>query len=220
MSDWLQRAASSIIPLSQSKAVGPAMKEWFYTGRFYDLEELAGTCELCGQQDLRYHFEIANHFTSATLLVGSECIKRFDISGVDEHGRYLDAAKTGKLVDRHRRGLVEDARKRRVMTCLLKLEQITDDFQASSFLEFVDEKGAFTPRQVAMLFWRLSSAGVEYRPTDWKVRLRRESDYCQLRTMKPAAFKRVMAAFSPAQKKRVSEIEANFVRNGQRWREC
>ena len=86
------------------------------------------------------------------------------------------------------------------------------------FIDFVDDKGAFTPNQVAMIFWRMGSAGVNYRPADWKVRMRRDSDWRQLRTMKPAAFKRVIAALTPAQRRRVAEIEANFSENGQRWR--
>src|SRR3546814_20033263 len=69
-----------------------------------------------------------------------------------------------------------------------------------------------------MIFWRMGSAGVNYRPADWKVRMRRDSDWRQLRTMKPAAFKRVIAALTPAQRRRVAEIEANFSENGQRWR--
>src|SRR3546814_6577328 len=77
-----------------------------------------------------------------------------------------------------------------VMTALLKLGQEVDDFDAWDFIDFVDDKGAFTPNQVAMIFWRMGSAGVNYRPADWKVRMRRDSDWRQLRTMKPAAFKR------------------------------
>src|SRR3546814_6929751 len=78
---------------------------------------------------------------SSSLLVGSECIKRFEITGVDEQGQRLDADATGKLVDRHRRGLVEDARKQRVMTALLKLGQEVDDFDAWDFIDFVEDKG-------------------------------------------------------------------------------
>lgn len=218
MTGWAERAAATVLPFSRATSLGAALSEWSYTGRFFDLEETDGTCELCGQQDLRYHFEIENEATDAALLVGAECIKRFEITGIDEQGRRLGADATGKLVDRHRRGLVEDARKQRVMTALLKLGQKASDFDAQNFIDFVDDKGAFTPNQVAMIFWRLRSADVEYRPPDWKVRLRRDSDYGQLRTMKPAAFKRVMAALTSAQRHRVSGIEARFAQFGQRWR--
>jgi hypothetical protein len=218
MSGWAERAAAALLPLSRASNLGAALREWSYTGRFFDLEERDGTCELCGQQDLRYHFEIENPCTTSSLLVGSECIKRFEITGIDEQGNRLNADATGKLVDRHRRGLVEDARKQRVMTALLKLGHEAPDFDAWNFIDFVDDKGAFTPNQVAMIFWRLGSAGVGYRPTDWKVRMRRDSDIGQLRTMKPAAFKRVMAALTAPQRHRIAEIENRFAEHGQRWR--
>lgn len=218
MTGWAERASASLLPLSRASTLAAALREWAYTGRFFDLEGTDGVCELCGQQELRYHFEIENAATDASLLVGSECIKRFEIGGIDERGRRLDAKDTGKLVDRHRRGLVEDARKQRVMTALLKLGQKAPDFDARDFIAFVDDRGAFTPNQVAMIFWRMGSAGVGYRPGDWKVRLRRDSDIGQLRTMKPAAFKRVLAALTTAQRQRVAGIEARFAEHGQNWR--
>ena len=218
MSGWAERAAATLLPLSRATRLVAALREWSYTGRFFDLEARDGTCELCGQQDLRYHFEIANQGTTSSLLVGSECIKRFEITGIDEQGLRLDADATGKLVDRHLRGLVEDARKQRVMTALLKLGQKVPDFDAWNFIDFVDDTGAFTPNQVAMIFWRLGSVGIAFRPTDWKVRLRRDSDMVQLRTMKLAAFNRVMAALTAQQRQRIAEIEARFAQHGQRWR--
>src|SRR3546814_10047183 len=96
MSSWAERAAATLLPLSRASSLGPALREWSYTGRFFDLEARDGICELCGQQDLRYHFEIENPGTASSLLVGSECIKRFEITGVDEQGQRLDADATGK----------------------------------------------------------------------------------------------------------------------------
>jgi len=218
MSNWAERASAALLPGSITPTLAAAIREWFYTGNFLDLETNDGVCELCGQQDLRYHFEIENRETQAYLMVGSECIKRFDIGGVDEMGNRLDSATTTKLVDRHRRGLVENARKQRVMTALLKLGQAAPDFDAMSFIDFVDDKGAFTPNQVAMIFWKLDTFRVKYRPTDWKVRMKRDSDIGQLRGMKPAAFKRVYAALSGAQQQRVLAIEARFASFGQKWR--
>lgn len=56
MSNWAERASASLLPLSRASTLGAALKEWTYTGRFFDLEAADGTCELCGQQELRYHF--------------------------------------------------------------------------------------------------------------------------------------------------------------------
>lgn len=219
MSNWAERAAAALLPHSIAQTLTAAILEWVYSGNFLDLEANDGVCELCGQHDLRYHFEIENRETLGDLMVGSECIKRFDIGGIDESGNRLDAAATGKLVDRHRRGLVEDARKQRVMTALLKLGKATPDFDAMSFIAFVDDKRAFTPKQVAMVFWKLDMFGVKYRPGDWKVRLTRQSDRSQMRTLKPAAFNRVWAALTLAQRQRLTEVQARFVAVGQTWRE-
>lgn len=218
MSSWAERASSVILPLSVAKTLSAALTEWAYRGHFFDLDDIDGTCELCGQQDLRYHFEIENSGTNAVLLVGSECIKRFQIAGLDDQGRRLDADATGRLVDRHRRGLVEDARKQRVMTALIKLEQKRADFDAQDFIDFVDDKGAFTPKQVAFLFWRFVSYSIAYKPNDWKVRLRRDSDISQLQAMTPAAYKRVLPALTPIQRRKIEKIEATFAEYGQHWR--
>src|SRR3546814_6395870 len=138
MTSWAERAATTLLPLSRGATLATALKEWTYTGRFFDLEAADGTCELCGQQELRYHFEIENDETAGSLLVGSECIKRFEIAGIDEQGQRLDARDTGRLVDRHRRGLVEDARKQRVMTALLKLGRKAPAFDAQNFIALVE----------------------------------------------------------------------------------
>ena len=219
VSGWAERAAAALLPLSNATTLAAALREWEYRGIFYDSEDVREVCELCGQQDLRYQFKIHNDETASTLLVGSECIKRFAIVGVDSEGRQLDSAATGRLVDRDRRGLVENARKKRVMIALLLLGQKDPSVEASSFIDFVDDRGAFTPNQVSFIFWRLDTARVEYRPTDWKVRLRRDSDYSQMRNMNPAAYRRVTAALSPAQRQRIAKIEANFAQHGQRWRD-
>lgn len=219
MGNWGERAAVNLIPLSFANSIGPAIAEWFYTGNFLDLEATDGVCELCNQLDLRYHFEIRNHLTHSKILVGSECIKRFDLTGVDDNGNWIDATETGRLVDRHRRGLVEDARKRRVMAALLKLAQFAPEFDAMSFIEFVDDKGAFTPKQVSMVFWKLNTFAINYQPRDWRVRLRRNSDLGQLRNLNPAAFERVWAALSPDQRHRIQKIETRFALMGQSWRE-
>lgn len=219
MIDWKDRASATLLPLSRGSTLAAALREWSYTGRFFDLEAPKGICELCGKKELRYQFDIENKGSSCSLLVGSECIKRFAITGLDEEGRPLDAAESGRAVDRHRRGLVEDARKRRVMTALLKLGQKVPSFDAEDFIKFVDEKGSFTPKQVAMVFWRFDSHGIRYRPADWRVRLKRDSDLRQLREMARAPYERVAAALTSAQRKRISEIEARFRKHGQSWRD-
>src|SRR3546814_14614119 len=77
MTSWAERAATTLLPLSRGATLATALKEWTYTGRFFDLEAADGTCELCGQQELRYHFAIANDETagrSEERRVGNACV--------------------------------------------------------------------------------------------------------------------------------------------------
>lgn len=218
MGGWELRAAASLIPLSGATSLRDALAEWRYLGRFLDLEQTNGVCELCGQQDLRYHFEIVNRLTSAQIMVGSECIKRFDLSGINEEGREIDPTETARLVNYHHRGLVENARQRRMMTALLKLGQADASFDALSFLDYVDGRGAFTPNQLALMFWRFQSNAIAYRQGDFKLTIRRNREIAQLRTMSDAAFRRVKPSLSSAQRALIEKIKKRIAEFDQVWR--
>ena len=91
--DWPKHVAESILPLSRERDdLARALHEWYCTGQVTDLEQSVEACQLCGQSDIRYQLEIQNRHTIASLLIGSECIKQFDISAVDEEGMLLDRA--------------------------------------------------------------------------------------------------------------------------------
>lgn len=81
MGGYSQRVRDSILPLSVADTLPAAFAEWSFTENTVDHETPIETCELCGQQDLRYHFEIANPYTEAALWVGSHCILQFDEIG-------------------------------------------------------------------------------------------------------------------------------------------
>ena len=85
MGGYSQRVRDSILPLSVADTLPAAFAEWSFTENTVDHETPIETCELCGQQDLRYHFEIANPYTEAALWVGSHCILQFDVA-VMENG--------------------------------------------------------------------------------------------------------------------------------------
>src|SRR5699024_92669 len=76
-----------------------ACEEWSFTERTVDHEQPTETCELCDQEELRYHFEIQNALTHKCLWVGSQCILKFNLS-VFEEGRKLSAADSKKKLDR------------------------------------------------------------------------------------------------------------------------
>lgn len=70
MSGYTQRVRDSILPLSVAGTLPAAFAEWAFIRSTIDRDALIETCESCGQQDLRYHFEVANRYTEATLWIG------------------------------------------------------------------------------------------------------------------------------------------------------
>jgi hypothetical protein len=105
--NWMQGVVQNLLPLSEEDAdVKAALAEWQYTGYTHDLEEAYEDCRLCGYSPIRYQFEIENHHNANTLLVGSECITRFQITGLDEYGDPLDVEETRKKVTRDRQKLI------------------------------------------------------------------------------------------------------------------
>lgn len=69
MSAYTQRVRDSILPWSVAGSLPAAFTECAFTENTVDHESPIETCELCGQQDLQYHFEIANRYTEAALWV-------------------------------------------------------------------------------------------------------------------------------------------------------
>ena len=74
MSTYPQRVADNILPLSQAGTLPEAFKEWHFDGETEDHEQAIEVCELCNQEQLRYHFKIVNRHTNKDLWKGSKCI--------------------------------------------------------------------------------------------------------------------------------------------------
>jgi hypothetical protein len=80
MSSYPQRVADNILPLSISGELSEAFTEWSFTEITEDHEDIIENCQLCNQEQLRYHFEIENKYTQETLMVGSSCILKFNVA--------------------------------------------------------------------------------------------------------------------------------------------
>lgn len=198
---WASRAAKNLLPLSRERHnLARALGEWRYTGEFNDLEELIETCGLCEHPDIRYQFEIENEHTRQTLLIGSECVHRFGIAAVDEHGTRLDALETRKKVDKDRRKLVEEARKRRVVRVLVALAHADEgEFNIASFISYLQDRGAFTPSQLAFLCWRLKARQIAHQPRDFRMIIRRGREKQQLLDLEDWKLKQLLPYMSESQ---------------------
>jgi hypothetical protein len=180
--------------------LGRALSEWRYTGNFNDLETPSADCELCDHPDIRYQFEIQNLHTTEALLIGSECIHRFGIAATDEEGRTLNAADTRKKVEKDRRTLIEDARKRRVISALVALAYVDSEFEINSFIDYLQTRGALTPKQLAIVLWRLSKFAIAHAPRDFKMTIRRNREKAQLRSLPDWQIERLLPCMSDSQR--------------------
>lgn len=178
--NWTDCVSKNLLPLSLSTDLREALAEWLYTGVAHDLDEPCERCELCDYNPIRYQFEITNQYNDNALLVGSECVTRFGICGVDSDGHKLDAEQTQKLVERDRRRLIQSTRESRVLDAIAKLGLTESQFKADSFIEYFQRHSAFTAKQLNFLMWRLKVNKIDHNPGDFKLRMRRDSDKAQL----------------------------------------
>ena len=198
---WASRVAANLLPLSDERAdLAKALREWRYTGNYNDLDEPAADCELCDHPDIRYQFEIQNLHTGHALLIGSECINRFGIAATDEEGRTLGAVATRKKVTRDRRHLVEDARKRRAVKTLVALAHADKEFDILSFVDYLQSRGAFTPKQLLTILWRLDKHRIDCNARDFKLTIRRNREKAQLMELADWQLQRLSACFSDSQR--------------------
>ena len=207
---WASRAANNLLPLSRERdSLVKALHEWRYTGNFNDLEAPIEECELCDHPEIRYQFEIKNQLTGSSLLVGSECIHRFNIAATDEEGHTLDREATHQKVERDRRHLIEEARKRRVIRALVALAHLDTDFKILSFVDYFQTRGAFTPKQLVLLLWRLSKLGVDHNPRDFKLTIKRKREKAQLELLEEWQLEKLQPCLSESQKVYLKKHEDN-----------
>jgi hypothetical protein len=207
---WLENAKKNLLPLSKEKQrLKYALKEWDYRGKWEDYESCEATCQLCEQEELRYHFEITNKYTRKRLLVGSKCITRFGgVNVYDENGQLItDPAEAEKRVKRDVQKIVSAAKQRSVMDSLNTLAKKDNhpEIDIKDLIYYYRERGAFTPNQLAMLIWRFEITKVAYHREYFKMIATRKREKWQLLKMPDWKLQKLVACLTPSQKRFLSE---------------
>jgi hypothetical protein len=140
------KAARNLLPYSLAPLLADALREWAYTGQSNDYGQPEETCQLCDQEDLRYHFEIGNAQTGHHLWVGSKCIQRFEIAGFD-HVK-VDLAR-----------LIREAEERRVRELLVTVAERTEG--RVSLLGAWAQRGGLSPSEALRLAKACYRLGIE-----------------------------------------------------------
>lgn len=200
-SSYPQRVAANILPLSVAQTLPEAFEEWSFTNDVQDHEKAEETCELCDQEQLRYHFLIRNALTRKTLWVGSKCILSFGIS-IFEAGRRLAPKEAEKKLDRLTQQM-------RLDSCIRALERLahteTNDILASA-LAYYKEHKCLSPKRAWVVFWRLDAHKIDHSPSFFKVSLRRDKHKKDLREMPTARVHLLWPALSSSQRRMAMEM--------------
>ena len=79
----------------------------------------------------------------------------------------------------------DEARKKRVITALVALAQADPEFKILAFIDYLQDRGAFTPKQLALLLWRFEKLRVPFDVRDFKLTIRRDREKVQLLEIRP-----------------------------------
>lgn len=195
-SEYIDRIAPNIVPLSVSEDVYKALTEWEATGLVVDHEAPDEVCKLCDNTGLRYHFKIENSHTGNTLMVGSQCILRFNVK---VRGATKATAKRtlGKWVARAQRD-----------TTLKTFSKVRDTetdagFQAAlvGAVSYYNSNGVLTPNHLALVRWRAKQNGIDLSMTAVKVSFKKKAHKQQALDMDTWRLKTIWDALSPSQKR-------------------
>lgn len=196
MQTYSQRVRESILPLSIGDTLPKAFEEWRFTGSTADHEEPCETCELCGQDGLRYHFEIANSYTHHTLQVGSLCILQFDVA-VYDGGRRLSPPEAKKRLDK----LTQQMRLNSCIRALEKLAHAENSDILQNALAYYRKNKKLAPKQAFVVFWRLRRNRIDHAPSFFNVTLKKKRFMMDLEEMETSKVHFLWRALTPSQRR-------------------
>ncbi|WP_165856041.1 hypothetical protein [Marinobacter sp. JSM 1782161] len=196
MSTYPQRVVDNILPLSLAGTLPEAFKEWYFTENMEDHEIAEEDCELCNQEQLRYHFEIKNRHTNHRMWVRSTCILKFQVQVFDK-GALLDAKGSAKKLEK----LKETMRLESCIKALRKLATSEDNDILSNALDFYLRNKYLTPKFAFVVFWRLNSNKIDHSPSFFKVSLKKDKYKRDLAQMPLDRVRMIWPALSSSQRK-------------------
>lgn len=71
-----------------------------------------------------------------------------------------------------------------------------------SYLDYVEEKDGFTPKQMSVIAWRAKVYKVRHSPRDFKVTLRRNDHKAQVTSLEDWKYRQLRPYLSPEQRDR------------------
>jgi hypothetical protein len=199
MDSYTQRIRDNILPLSVAKTLLEALKEWAVNNILIDHGEADEQCQMCEQENLRYHFGITNTLTQNQLLIGSKCILKFGIAMHDENGRTLSPADTEKRLN----ALMRQMRYESCVKALRTVAQAESNAILTGALDYLAEHGNLSPKLAFVVLWRLKKHRIDHSPEFFKVALRRDKHKADIRAMQLDRVHLIWPALTTSQRKLV-----------------
>jgi len=195
MRQYPQRVRDNILPLSIGATLPEAFEEWSFTENTVDHEQPIETCQLCEQEELRYHFEIRNALTRKTLWVGSQCILKFNLS-VFEAGRRLSQSDAKKKLDR----LMQQMRLQACINALERLARAENNEILNNALTYYRKNKCLTPKFAFVVLWRLQRQRIDHSPSFFKINLKKSKYKDDLQAMELSRVHIIWPALSSSQR--------------------
>lgn len=196
------RVAKNILPLSLGDSLPEAFNEWRFTGAVTDHEIAEETCELCEQENVRYHFTIDNQYNQNSLEVGSHCILKFDVAVYDDYGRLLSGDDPRKHLDK----LTKKMQLESCLRALEKLASVEENPILTSALIYYRKNKKLTPKFAFVVFWRLQENGVDFHPSFFSITLAKKRWVDDLQAMPTDRVHLFWGALTGAQRKKANEL--------------
>jgi len=204
MSYWTETAQANLLSVSQDQSdLELALKEWEHTGKVIDHGAAVEVCQLCEHRQLRYHFEIHNSHTAKTLMVGSRCIKKFDITVFDDEGNELKSEDKVRWL----RQEIYNRQKEMMLDSLRELWSNAEEHRDTImwYVEMFESRKGFSPASLYFLFQQMEERGITFYPQIYKVVLRSYADKWELLQMSFEELALIWPSLSEQQKRRFEE---------------
>jgi hypothetical protein len=206
MSRWRNKAITNLLKNSKENTDHAiAAKEWEFTGTVIDHLTSNHRCQLCEGENLRYHFEINNKIKQEnSLLVGSSCIKKFDITVFDESGKEIFGSQKSSflknIIDQKKQELMLDE-----VRSLWKVSTLEEKKTIEYCINEYKIKNCFSPNELNKLFSLMKKHEIDFTQVLFKVSLRSQFELNRLLNMPDYERSRILPCLSVHQKKRFSE---------------
>ena len=176
-----------------------AIKEWTFSGEVIEYDEPVYICTLCNNNNLIRHFKIYNEIGNE-MLVGSECIKKFEIPVFNENSERIEKDVVNYLNTYSQRIYIL-----KIFEELISKNNLSEmrgnirhdlDKSCKDIFQRYDILNA---RIVNYLFVRFKEENIKFKPKKFKISIKSKDDQFYLLSLNEVQFNRINKALTKPQ---------------------